>query len=671
MTDPAQKIAQLRQKLQRAAYEYYGLDAPTLPDAEYDRLLVELQHLEHTFPHLITPDSPTQRVGGKPLAEFTSVSHTIPMLSLDNLFTEAECLAFLQRLQNGLALSESLAICGELKLDGVAISLRYETGVLVQAATRGDGFTGEDVTHNVRTIRSIPLRLQGVDIPEILEVRGEVFIRERDFAKLNEQARQCGDKLFANPRNAAAGSLRQLDPGVAAQRPLSFLVYGFGVVSRGQLPNSQWACLQQFKRWGLPVSEFSQLLQSKEAIEHYYQKIEQQRFQLGFAIDGIVLKIDDIRYQQQLGSRARSPRWAAARKFAAQEELTLLHDVQFQVGRTGVITPVAQLEPVMVAGVCIRQATLHNADELQRLQLHYGDTVIVRRAGEVIPQVVSVITERRPVDAQPVYYPKQCPACHSSLERLPGKAAIRCCGGLICPAQRKEALKHLASRRALDIDGLGEQLIEQLVDQQLVGSAADLFRLTIEDLLPLSRVGQRSAKKLVAALQRAKQTTLARFLFSLGIPMVGERTAQHLANHFKNLDALISATTEQLTTVPEVGGVIAEHIEHFFQESHNQQVIHELISSAIGLQWPSPELITINSHPLQGKRLVLTGTLQSLSRQQAQGKLLALGAQVSDSLSRATDWLVVGNLPGSKLVKAQQLGVSIMDEAQLLDWLAL
>lgn len=670
MNDVSHQLEQLRQQLQQAAYEYFVLDAPSLPDAEYDRLLVALQQLEQANPHLITPDSPTQRVGGAAQSEFATLQHTVPMLSLENLFTETECLAFLQRLQTGVKRQQPLTLCGELKLDGVAVSLRYEAGLLVHAATRGDGMTGEEITHNVRTIRAIPLRLRGESLPEVVEVRGEIFMTEAGFAQLNAQAHQRGEKLFANPRNAAAGSLRQLNPALTARRPLTFLCYGLGSVQGGQLPSSQWACLQQFKAWGLPVSDLSQPLCGTEAVLHYYQQIRQQRFSLGFAIDGVVIKVDEFGLQQQLGSRARAPRWAAAYKFAAQEELTLLHDVTFQVGRTGVVTPVAQLEPVSVAGVWIRHATLHNADEINRLQLHQGDTVIVRRAGEVIPQVVSVMTERRPAGAQAIRYPDHCPACHSGLERLPGKVATRCCGGLICPAQRQEALKHFASRRALDIEGMGEQLIEQLVDQQLVHSPADLFRLSLERLLPLARMGERSAQKLLVALEKAKQTTLSRFLFALGIPLVGERTAQHLANHFGSLAQLQSADLQQLIAVPGVGEGVAEHLEHFLREPHNQQVIAELLSPEIGVQWPDPPAVeTILDHPLQGQRLVLTGTLQSLTRQQAKERLLALGAEVSETLSRITNGLVVGQQPGSKLVKAQRLNIPIIDEQTLLSWL--
>jgi DNA ligase (NAD+) len=670
MNDVSEQLEELRRQLQQAAYEYFVLDAPTLPDAEYDRLMVVLQQLEQANPHLITPDSPTQRVGGAPQSEFATIQHTLPMLSLENLFTETDCLAFLQRLQTGLNREQPLRLCGELKVDGVAVSLRYESGLLVQAATRGDGLTGEEITHNVRTIRAIPLRLQGDSFPEVLEVRGEIFMTEAGFTQLNAQAHQRGEKQFANPRNAAAGSLRQLDPAITSRRPLTFLCYGLGSVQGGQMPSNQWDCLQQFKQWGLPVSDWIQPLCGVEAVLDYYQKISQQRFSLGFAIDGVVIKVNEFGLQQQLGSRARAPRWAAAYKFAAQEELTLLHDVTFQVGRTGVLTPVAQLEPVSVAGVWIRHATLHNADEINRLQLHQGDTVIVRRAGEVIPQVVSVITERRPTGAQAVCYPDHCPACHSGLERLPGKVAIRCCGGLICPAQRKEALKHFASRHALDIEGMGEQLIEQLIDQQLVQTPADLFRLSLDRLIPLARMGERSAQKLLAALEKAKQTTFSRFLVALGIPLVGERTALHLANYFGSLAGLQAADLQQLIAIPEVGEMVANHLIQFLQEPHNQQVIAELLSPEIGVQWPAPQAVVQNpGHPLQGQRFVLTGTLHGLTRQQAKERLAACGAEVSETLSRSTDWLVAGQQPGSKLAKAQRLKIPIVGEQALLNWL--
>ncbi|WP_127959431.1 NAD-dependent DNA ligase LigA [Serratia microhaemolytica] len=668
MTSIQQTINQLRAQLRYHEHRYHVLDAPELPDAEYDRLMQQLRELEQAHPELITADSPTQRVGASPLSAFDQVQHELPMLSLDNVFDEEGFLAFSQRVQERLKLEQPLQFCCELKIDGVAVSLLYQDGELVRAATRGDGSNGENITANIRTIRAIPLRLIGENIPQRLEVRGEVFMSQRGFEQMNEQARRSGGKIFANPRNAAAGSLRQLDPRITAKRPLSFFCYGVGLCQGGTLPDSHWQRLMQFKAWGFPVSDrVSRCLGSDEVLA-FYRTIEQQRPQLGFDIDGVVVKVDDIAQQQSLGFVARAPRWATAFKFPAQEQLTQLRDVEFQVGRTGAITPVARLEPVTVAGVIVSNATLHNADEIERLDLRIGDTVIVRRAGDVIPQVVGVIAEHRPDDAVEVQFPSHCPVCGSEVERIEGEAVARCSGGLFCAAQRKEALKHFVSRRALDIDGMGEKIIEQLVDKEYVQTPADLFRLSPTILSGLERMGSKSAQKLMVALERAKQTTFARFLYALGIREVGETTAANLAAHFISLEELQIADLEALKQVPDVGEVVAKHVVNFFAEPHNQQVIAELTGSEIAINWPTPVPIVVAEmdNPFAGKIVVLTGSLSQLSRDEAKARLVALGAKVSGSVSSKTDLVIAGEAAGSKLAKAQQLGISIIDESEML-----
>ncbi|WP_311748959.1 NAD-dependent DNA ligase LigA [Proteus terrae] len=662
-----QKIDKLRITLRHHEYLYHVMDAPEIPDAEYDRLMNELKALEAEHPELITSDSPTQRVGALPLTAFEQVRHEIPMLSLDNAFDETSYLAFDKRLRDRLKNSEEITFCCELKLDGLAVSLLYENGILVQAATRGDGTTGENITENVRTIKAIPLRLYGEDIPARIEIRGEVFMNEKGFEYLNEEARRTGGKVFANPRNAAAGSLRQLDPRITAKRPLTFFCYGVGVLEGGELPTSHYERLQQFKKWGLPVSDAVKLCTGRKAVLDFYHHVEEIRPNLGFDIDGVVIKVDDIALQEELGFVSRAPRWAIAYKFQAQEQMTIIKDVEFQVGRTGAITPVARLEPVQVAGVVVSNATLHNADEIERLGIRIGDTVVIRRAGDVIPQVVSVIEEKRPDDAQEIIFPTHCPICDSDVERIEGEAVARCTGGLICGAQRKEALKHFVSRRAMDVDGMGDKIIDQLVDKEYVKTPADLFRLDEKILSGLERMGEKSAKKLIAALDKAKSTTFTRFIYALGIREVGEATASGLTTHFSTLDALRNADVEALKSVPDVGDVVAKHVVNFFQEEHNRTVIDQLINDA-GITWQAPVIVTheAGDNPFAGKTVVLTGSLSQLTRDEAKDRLAALGAKVSGSVSKKTDMVIAGEAAGSKLVKANELGITVIDEDEMI-----
>ena len=662
-----QKITQLRTTLRHHEYLYHVLDTPEVPDAEYDRLMAELRSLEGAHPELITPDSPTQRVGAAPLSEFTQVRHEVPMLSLDNAFDEASYLAFNKRVQDRLKSPEAITFCCELKLDGLAVSLLYEDGVLIRAATRGDGTTGENITANVRTIRSIPLKLRGENIPRRLEVRGEVFLPQAGFEKINEEARRTGGKIFANPRNAAAGSLRQLDPRITAKRPLTFFCYGVGLLEGGELPASHHGRLQQFKEWGLPVSDRIRLCNTPEEVLAFYHQVEADRPKLGFDIDGVVIKVDSLALQETLGFVARAPRWAVAFKFPAQEQMTFVRDVEFQVGRTGAITPVARLEPVQVAGVLVSNATLHNADEIERLGLRIGDRVVIRRAGDVIPQVVGVVESERPENTTEIVFPTHCPVCGSDVERVEGEAVARCTGGLICGAQRKEALKHFVSRRALDVDGMGDKIIDQLVEKEYVHTPADLFRLTAGKLTGLDRMGPKSAQNVVAALEKAKETTFARFLYALGIREVGEATAAGLAAHFGTLDALIAASIEDLQKVPDVGIVVATHTFNFFAEESNREVIRQLTEEA-GVHWPAPVIIKAEEidSPFAGKTVVLTGSLTIMSRDDAKARLVALGAKVAGSVSKKTDLVIAGEAAGSKLVKAQELGIDVIDEAEMI-----
>ncbi|ASI59702.1 NAD-dependent DNA ligase LigA [Raoultella ornithinolytica] len=661
-----QKLTELRTTLRHHEYLYHVMDTPEIPDAEYDRLMRELRELEAQHPDLITPDSPTQRVGAAPLASFSQVRHEVPMLSLDNVFDEESFLAFNKRVQDRLKSSDDLIYCCELKLDGLAVSILYENGVLVQAATRGDGTTGEDITANVRTIRAIPLRLRGDNIPQRLEVRGEVFLPQAGFEKINEEARRTGGKVFANPRNAAAGSLRQLDPRITAKRPLTFFCYGVGALTGGELPESHSGRLQQFKAWGLPVSDRVTLCHTPEEVLTYYRKVEEDRPNLGFDIDGVVIKVDSLALQEQLGFVARAPRWAVAFKFPAQEQMTFVRDVEFQVGRTGAITPVARLEPVHVAGVLVSNATLHNADEIERLGLRIGDKVVIRRAGDVIPQVVNVVLSDRPEETREIVFPTHCPVCNSDVERVEGEAVTRCTGGLICGAQRKEALKHFVSRRALDVEGMGDKIIDQLVEKEYVHTPADLFRLTAGKLTGLDRMGPKSAQNVVNALEKSKATTFARFLYALGIREVGEATAAGLAAYFATIEALEQATIEELQKVPDVGIVVATHVFHFFAEENNRDVIAQL--RAEGVNWPAPVVVNAEEidSPFAGKTVVLTGSLSQLSRDDAKARLMALGAKVAGSVSKKTDLVIAGEAAGSKLAKAQELGIAVIDEEEML-----
>jgi len=661
-----QKLIELRTTLRHQEDPYHVIDTPEMPDAEFDRLMRELRELEAQHPELITPDSPTQRVGAAPLASFSQIRHEVPMLSLDNVFDEESFLAFNKRVQDRLKNSDDLTYCCELKLDGLAVSILYENGLLVQAATRGDGTTGEDITSNVRTIRAIPLKLRGDNIPQRLEVRGEVFLPQAGFEKINEEARRTGGKVFANPRNAAAGSLRQLDPRITAKRPLTFFCYGVGVLEGGELPASHSARLQQFKFWGLPVSERVKLCHTPEEVLTYYRKVEEDRPNLGFDIDGVVIKVDSLALQEQLGFVARAPRWAVAFKFPAQEQMTFVRDVEFQVGRTGAITPVARLEPVHVAGVLVSNATLHNADEIERLGLRIGDKVVIRRAGDVIPQVVNVVLSERPEETREIVFPTHCPVCHSDVERVEGEVVTRCTGGLICGAQRKESLKHFVSRRALDVDGMGDKIIDQLVEKEYVHTPADLFQLTPGKLTGLDRMGPKSAQNIVDALEKSKETTFARFLYALGIREVGEATAAGLAAHFGTIEALEQASIDDLQKVPDVGIVVATHVRNFFAEESNREVIAQLRKE--GVRWPAPVVVNAEEidSPFAGKTIVLTGSLSQLSRDDAKAQLVALGAKVAGSVSKKTDLVIAGEAAGSKLAKAQELGIAVIDEDEML-----
>ena len=660
-----QQIDTLRQDLRRYEYEYHVLDNPTIPDAEYDRLFHQLKALEAAHPELITADSPTQRVGAKPLSGFAQIRHEIPMLSLDNAFSDEEFYAFVKRIEDRLIrLPEPLTFCCEPKLDGLAVSILYVNGVLTQAATRGDGMTGEDITANIRTIRNIPLQLLMDNPPARLEVRGEVFMPHEGFERLNQQALERGEKTFANPRNAAAGSLRQLDPKITSKRPLVLNAYGIGIAEGVDLPNTHYDRLQWLKSTGIPVNPEIRLCNGTDEVLDFYRDIQNKRSSLGYDIDGTVLKINDIALQEKLGFISKAPRWAIAYKFPAQEELTRLNDVEFQVGRTGAITPVAKLEPVFVAGVTVSNATLHNGDEIERLDIAIGDTVVIRRAGDVIPQIIGVLHDRRPADARPIIFPKTCPVCDSAIVRIEGEAVARCTGGLFCAAQRKEALKHFVSRKAMDIDGVGGKLIEQLVDRELVHTPADLFKLDLTTLTRLERMGTKSAENALASLEKAKNTTLARFIFALGIREVGEATALNLANHFKTLEALQNADLEALQQVPDVGEVVANRILAFWHEPHNVAVVNDLIAQ--GVHWETVETKEVTENRFKGKTVVLTGTLTQMGRNEAKALLQDMGAKVSGSVSAKTDFVIAGDAAGSKLTKAQELGVTVLTEEEFL-----
>ena len=667
-SQPREEINQLRVALDEANHRYYILDEPTLTDADYDRKLQRLQQLEASYPNLITSDSPTQRVGAAPADGFSSVAHAIPMLSLDNAFSREDILTFAERVADRLeCAADEITFSCEPKLDGAAVSLVYEQGRLVSGATRGDGRSGEGITSNLRTLRSVPLKLLGNNVPALLEVRGEVIMRHTGFEALNERAREEGSKVFANPRNAAAGSLRQLDPRITAKRPLEFHAYQAARLEPELGDTTHSELMARLSTLGFRASAALDVVKGPQAVADYCEKLGEQRDSLGFDIDGVVIKVDDLRHQRELGFVARAPRWAVAFKFPAQEEVTTLNDVEFQVGRTGAITPVARLEPVSVAGVTVSNATLHNADEISRLDVMVGDTVSIRRAGDVIPQVVRVHTELRPADARAIIFPEHCPVCDSQIERLEGEAVARCSGGLYCAAQRKEALKHFSSRKALDIDGLGEKLIVQLVDLDWVKTPADLFHLTVEKLQSLPRMGEKSATNLVSALENAKATTLARFIYSLGIREVGEATAANLANHFGTLETIQAAELAALEAVGDVGPIVAAHVHTFFRQPHNQETIAALRDA--GITWQEA-VVTQGPTPLEGQTWVLTGSLESMTRDEGKARLQALGAKVAGSVSKKTTCLVAGEAAGSKLTKAEQMGVDVIDEATFIERLA-
>jgi DNA ligase (NAD+) len=660
-TEIRKRIETLRKDINYHNYRYYVLDDPEITDAEFDRLMRELEALEEKYPDLITPDSPTQRVGAKPLKQFAEVRHEVPMLSLANAFSDGEVDDFDRRGRERLEVGK-LEYSVEPKLDGLAISLLYENGVLIRGATRGDGTTGEDVTLNVRTIDAIPLRLLGKDYPSVLEVRGEVIMTKAGFEALNEQQRKNNAKLFANPRNAAAGSLRQLDPRITATRPLSFYCYGIGKVSDDSLPQRHSDIMLQLKDWGLPINPESRVVTGVKGCLEYYRHIQDKRDSLPYDIDGVVYKVDRRDQQHQLGFISRAPRWALAHKFPAQEEMTTLLGIDVQVGRTGALTPVARLEPVHVGGVTVSNATLHNQDEIERLDARIGDTVIVRRAGDVIPQIVGVVLTRRQGRPRRYHLPATCPICGSLTVRLPSEAVTYCTGGLYCAAQRKQAIKHFASRRAMDIEGLGDKLVEQLVDEKLVNDVADLYHLSVEQLAGLERMAEKSATNLVEAIEKSRTTTLARFLYALGIHDVGETTAQTLAVHFGTLKAIMQADEASLMAVPDVGPVVAKSIIEFFKQKHNQDVIGKLTKV---INWPEVEVKAVAELPLLGKTFVLTGTLSHMTRDDAKAALQALGGKVTGSVSKKTDYVVVGENPGSKAEKAEALGIEMLDETAL------
>jgi DNA ligase (NAD+) len=663
-----QRIAQLRAEIERHNHAYYVLDAPTIPDAEYDKLFRELQALETQHPELRTPDSPTQRVGGKVLEGFTPVRHAVPMLSIrTETDTEASgAFNFDTRVHNALGDDREIEYACELKFDGLAINLRYERGVLVQATTRGDGETGEDVTQNIRTIHCIPLHLKGGEA-EVLEVRGEVYMSRKDFNRYNDRQRALGLATLVNPRNGAAGTIRQLDPALAARRPLSFFAYGLGEVRGWTLPATHSGILDALAAMGLPVCEDRAVVRGAAALADFHRGIAAKRDALLFDIDGVVYKVNSRALQEQLGFVTREPRWAVAHKFPAEEQLTVLRDIEIQVGRTGKLTPVAKLEPVFVGGTTVSNATLHNEDEIRRKDVHIGDTVIVRRAGDVIPEVVGVIAERRPADARPFVMPTACPICGSKVVREEGEADARCTGGLFCAAQRKQAILHFAGRRAMDVEGLGDKLVDQLVDGNIIHSLADLYDpnvLNMRTLAALERMAEKSAQNIIDALEKSKHATLNRFLFALGIRHVGETTAKDLARHFGKLDAIMEASVERLLAVPDVGPVVAQSLADFFAEPHNREVVRQLRER--GVHWDEHDGVSTEVLPLSGKTFVLTGTLPNLSRDEAKSRLEALGAKVAGSVSKKTDYVVAGAEAGSKLDKARELNITVLDENEFI-----
>jgi len=662
----AKRAADLRELLDRYNYRYHALDDPEVSDAEYDRLLIELRDLEARYPDLVTPDSPTQRVGSAPLAAFGTVRHRLPMLSLDNAFSEEEVRDFDRRVRERAAPQSVVRYSAEPKLDGLAISARYESGAFVQGATRGDGETGEDITSNLRTIKALPLKLRGAHLPRVLEVRGEVFMPLAGFERFNREALARGEKTLVNPRNAAAGSLRQLDPRMTAARPLDLFIYGLGYVEGGEMPGHHSDMLKMLRGFGFKVCPQTRVVESVEGCLAYFRDIGAARATLPYQIDGVVYKVDDIELQRQLGFVSRAPRWAIAHKFPAEEALTTVLGIEFQVGRTGALTPVARLAPTFVGGVTVSNATLHNIDEMSRKDVRVGDTVVVRRAGDVIPEVARVLLERRIDGAKPIELPARCPVCGSPVVRESDQAVARCSGGRTCPAQRKEEIKHFASRRALDIQGLGDKLVEQLVDRDWVKTPADLFELEPGRLETLERMGEKSAQKIHTALQTAKRTTLPRFLYALGIRDVGEATALALAQHFGDALALAQAPVEEIQRVPDVGPIVAGSIRAYFDSAENRRLLERLLAS--GIEWPPMER-PVSTGNVAGKTFVITGTLEHMSRDAAREAILEHGGKVTGSVSKKTDYLVAGADPGSKIDKARQLGVDVLDEAAFLELL--
>jgi len=660
----AQELRALREAIEDHNFSYYVLDNPVIPDAEYDRLLVQLQMLETNHPELVTSDSPTQRVGVAPAGEFSAVTHHAPMLSLANVFSESELFDFDLRVRNQLASRgvelDSIEYVAEPKLDGAAVNLRYEDGVLILGATRGDGATGEDITHNVRTIPTVPLKLRTVNVPVVLEVRGEVFMPREGFSAYNQRILEMGEKPFVNPRNAAAGSLRQLDPRLTAQRPLEVFFYGIGLLNGQVRPKTQSETLEYLHDLGLRTCPEWEVMTGVQDCLTYYARILKERNELPYEIDGVVYKVNALGNQELLGAASRAPRWAIAHKFPAQEELTVITKIEFQVGRTGAITPVARLQPVFVGGATVSNATLHNEDELVRKDVRVGDSVIVRRAGDVIPEIVKVIKERRSAGSGPARLPTKCPVCNSEIVRQKGEAIARCIGGLVCSAQRREAIRHFASRRALDIKGLGAKLADQLITRGLVENPSDLFELSLEQLSELERMGSKSAENLLETLNKSKSTTFNRFLYALGIREVGESTALALANCFCSLEELMTADAKRLEEIPDIGPIVAANIRAFFQEDRNRMIVGHLVRC--GVSWPEPTRLEFENGPLKGKTIVLTGTLSGMTRDAAKQTLSALGAKVTSSISRSTDMVIVGDHPGAKVDQALKLGLAVLNE---------
>ncbi|MEA3412808.1 MAG: NAD-dependent DNA ligase LigA [Pseudomonadota bacterium] len=667
-SDIETEVRQLRDEIRHHNYRYYVLDDPEVPDAEYDRLMHRLAAIEAEHPALVSLDSPTQRVGAEPLAAFGEVRHNVPMLSLGNAFGDDEVEAYDARVRDRLGV-DKVEYAAEPKLDGVAISILYRRGLLERAATRGDGVTGEDVTQNVRTVKSVPLRLQGVDYPDVLEVRGEIVMPRAGFEAFNARARASGEKTLVNPRNAAAGSLRQLDPRLTARRPLEVFFYALGECEGGAeaLGATHAGILERLRDWGLRVSHLNAVVSGAAGCLGYYGEIGDRRAGLPYDIDGVVYKVNRLDQQKALGFVSRAPRWAIAHKFPAEEEVTTLLDVEFQVGRTGALTPVARLKPVFVGGATVSNATLHNMDEIERKGVHIGDQVIVRRAGDVIPEVAGVVLARRPADARPVILPASCPVCGSDVIRPEGEAAARCTGGLYCAAQRKEAIKHFASRRAMDVEGLGDKLVDQLVECGLVEHVDDLYRLDADQLESLERMGRKSSENLIEALEKSRQTTMARFIFALGVREVGEATARSLAGYFGSLEKLMAAEVDALLEVPDVGPVVAGHVHAFFRQPHNREVIERLLAARI--HWDEPEIEAPDESPLAGRSYVLTGTLSAMTRQDAKAALQALGAKVTGSVSTKTTAVIAGDNPGSKVDKAASLDVPVLSEQNFMQLL--